>query len=244
MLLEISNLTKDFGTHRVIDIPEFSVEFDRCLALVGPSGGGKSTLLRLIGGLETPGTGEVRVDHQAIPRGEKKLREYRRRIGFVFQGFNLFPHLTAFANVTLPLTQIQGMSPREAGSRARVVLNRFGLEAHSHKTPGQLSGGQRQRVAIARAVAIQARFLLLDEPTSALDPEMTVEVLDVLAELREQAVTLILVTHEMGFARQVADGVVFLEDGRIECCEPAPTFFEASASESVRRFLAKTLKFA
>lgn len=244
MILEISNLTKDFGTHRAIDIPEFAVEFDRCLALVGPSGGGKSTLLRLIGGLETPGTGEVRVDHQVIPREEMKLREYRRRIGFVFQGFNLFPHLTAFANVTLPLTEIQGMSVREAGARARTVLDRFGLEAHAHKTPGQLSGGQRQRVAIARALAIHPRFLLLDEPTSALDPEMTVEVLEVLAELRQQGVTLILVTHEMGFARQVADKALFIQDGRIECGEPAQTFFQASASEPVRRFLAKTLKFA
>lgn len=244
MKLEISNLTKHFGAQRAIEIPGITLEFDRCLALVGPSGGGKSTLLRLIGGLETPDTGVIRVDHQAIPSGESQRREYRRRLGFVFQGFNLFPHLTAFANVVLPLTEIHGLSRREAESRARVVFDRFGLAAHTHKTPGQLSGGQRQRVAIARAVAIQVRFLLLDEPTSALDPEMTVEVLDLLNELRNNGTAFIVVTHEMGFARQAADLVAFVENGRIACSEPAPVFFGRSESESVRRFLAKTLKFA
>ncbi|HEY5792935.1 MAG TPA: amino acid ABC transporter ATP-binding protein [Chthoniobacterales bacterium] len=244
MRLEITNLTKHFGAHRVIDVPAFTAEFARCLALVGPSGGGKSTLLRLIGGLETPDTGTIRVENEPLPAEETRRREYRRRIGFVFQGLNLFPHLTALENVTLPLTQIHRIPPGEADSRARGVLRRFGLEAHVHKKPGQLSGGQRQRVAIARAIAIQPRFLLLDEPTSALDPEMTVEVLETLEELREQGVAFILVTHEMGFARRAADRVAFVENGRIACCEPAAAFFERSESEKVRRFLAKTLKFA
>lgn len=244
MKLEIQQLTKTFGSHRALDIPQFRCEFSRCLALVGPSGGGKSTLLRILGGLEIPENGTLSVDGVPVPRSETPLREYRRRIGFVFQGFNLFPHLTARENVMLPLTEVQGLENAEAGQRADQVLERFGLGAHAGKTPGQLSGGQRQRVAIARAVAIQPRFLLLDEPTSALDPEMTVEVLELLEELREQGVALILVTHEIGFARHAADQVALVAEGNIAHCATAEAFFGDAPSEAVRRFLAKTLKFA
>lgn len=243
MRIEISNLTKTFGTHQALNIGNFQCEFDRCLALIGPSGGGKSTLLRLLGGLEIPNTGKLSIDGVTLPKEDVPLRNYRRKIGFVFQGFNLFPHLTALANVTLPLTEVHGLNPTEAEARARQVLERFGLSPHIFKTPGQLSGGQRQRVAIARAAAIQPRFLLLDEPTSALDPEMTVEVLELLEELREQGVALILVTHEIGFAKRAADKVAFVAEGDISFCDSADAFFNHSENEGIRRFLAKTLKF-
>ncbi len=243
MRIELHNLSKSFGTTHVLVGVNLDITFDHTLALVGPSGGGKSTLLRLLAGLDVPDSGSIRVDGVEIGSSESALRIYRREIGVVFQAYNLFPHLTALQNVILPLIHVHGLASEQAETRARAVLNRFQLSDHSGKQPGQLSGGQRQRVAIARALAIDPKFLLLDEPTSALDPEMTAEVLDVIAELRESGKPLVLVTHEMGFARHTADLVAFVAGGKIPEHGPGEAFFESPSSPEVRRFLEKILKY-
>jgi polar amino acid transport system ATP-binding protein len=211
--------------------------------LLGPSGGGKSTLLRLIGGLESPEAGSLSVDGADVPQKDHELRLYRSRIGTVFQSWNLFPHLDALANVMLPLTAVHGLAAEEARARAEELLDRLHLDGHGHKRPAELSGGQRQRVAIARAVAIRPKLLLFDEPTSALDPEMTAEVLEVIADLKSEGRTFILVTHAMNFARTVADQVAFLATGKIVEQAPAQEFFTAPQSEVAQRFLAKVLKY-
>ncbi|TSA34843.1 MAG: amino acid ABC transporter ATP-binding protein [Verrucomicrobiaceae bacterium] len=243
MRIGLVNVTKAFGANRVLDGVSFEAEFGHTLALVGPSGGGKSTLLRLLAGLDRPDSGGIFVDGSELPKSEESLRLYRRKIGIVFQAYNLFPHLSARDNVMLPLLQVHGLSKTAAADRAEEVLLRFQLSAHADKQPGLLSGGQRQRVAIARALAINPKFLLLDEPTSALDPEMTAEVLDVIAELRESGRPIILVTHEMGFARKSADLVAFVADGGICECRPAEEFFGNPASPATRKFLEKILKY-
>ena len=244
MRLTLANLTKSFGTHRVLD--DITCDFGelRSLALIGPSGGGKSTLLRIIAGLEIPDTGSVTLDGEPVVFAEEeKLRAHRRHLGVVFQAFNLFPHLTALANITLPLEKVHGLSAADAGQIARETLRRFGLADHAHKKPAQLSGGQQQRVAIARAIAIKPRVLLFDEPTSALDPEMTAEVLEVIEELKDEGLDFLLVTHEMGFARHVADRVAFLAGGRIVEHAPAEELFTEPRSAGCRDFLARILKY-
>ncbi len=243
MKLEFDDITKRYGGHTVLDAITAQLEFPHVLALLGPSGGGKSTLLRVIGGLESPETGSLTIDGQRVPTGEKSLRTFRSNIGTVFQSWNLFPHLDALANIMLPLTAVHGLAPKAARDRSLELLERLHLTGHAHKRPAELSGGQRQRVAIARAVAIHPRLLLLDEPTSALDPEMTAEVLEVIADLKSEGRTFILVTHAMNFARTVADQVAFLADGRIVEQGSAQTFFSAPQSETARRFLAKVLKY-
>ena len=243
MKLEFDNLTKRYGDHTVLDGITANFEFPHVLALLGPSGGGKSTLLRLIGGLESPESGSVSVDGTVVPDDEKSLRIYRSRIGTVFQSWNLFPHLDALANVMLPLTAVHGLGTNEARTRSVELMDRLHLADHAHKRPAELSGGQRQRVAIARAVAIRPKLLLFDEPTSALDPEMTAEVLEVIADLKSEGRTFILVTHAMNFARTVADQVAFLADGKIMEHDTAQEFFAAPQTESARRFLAKVLKY-
>ena len=243
MKLEFDAITKRYGGHTVLDAITAQLEFPHVLALLGPSGGGKSTLLRVIGGLESPETGSLTIDGQRVPTGERSLRTFRSNIGTVFQSWNLFPHLDALANIMLPLTAVHGLAPEAARDRSLELLGRLHLTGHAHKRPAELSGGQRQRVAIARAVAIHPRLLLLDEPTSALDPEMTAEVLEVIADLKSEGRTFILVTHAMNFARTVADQVAFLADGRIVEQGSAQTFFSAPQSETTRRFLAKVLKY-
>jgi polar amino acid transport system ATP-binding protein len=243
MKLEFDAITKRYGGHTVLDAITAQLEFPHVLALLGPSGGGKSTLLRVIGGLESPETGSLTIDGQRVPTGERSLRTFRSNIGTVFQSWNLFPHLDALANIMLPLTAVHGLAPEAARDRSLELLERLHLTGHAHKRPAELSGGQRQRVAIARAVAIHPRLLLLDEPTSALDPEMTAEVLEVIADLKSEGRTFILVTHAMNFARTVADQVAFLADGRIVEQGSAQTFFTAPQSETARRFLAKVLKY-
>jgi len=243
MQLVFHQLTKRYGDHTVIDSITAKLEFPHVLALLGPSGGGKSTLLRLIGGLELPESGSLSVDGADVPADEKPLRAYRSNIGTVFQSWNLFPHLDALANVMLPLTAVHGLTPEAARARAEELLERLHLNGHAHKRPAELSGGQRQRVAIARAVAIHPKLLLFDEPTSALDPEMTAEVLEVIADLKAEGRTFILVTHAMNFARTVADQVAFLTNGRILEQAPAQEFFAAPQTETAQRFLAKVLKY-
>lgn len=243
MLLHFHHLTKRYGDNTVIDNITANFDFPHVLALLGPSGGGKSTLLRLIGGLESPEAGSLQLNGQPVPTGEKPLRLYRSHIGTVFQSWNLFPHFDALANVMLPLTAVHGLPTDEARTRSLEILDRLHLADHAHKRPAELSGGQRQRVAIARAVAIRPKLLLFDEPTSALDPEMTAEVLEVIADLKAEGRTFILVTHAMNFARTVADQVAFLAGGKILEQGSAGEFFSAPQTETARRFLAKVLKY-
>jgi polar amino acid transport system ATP-binding protein len=241
--LSISGLSKRFGPHQVLDRLSLELESVHRLALIGPSGGGKTTLLRILAGLETPEAGEVQLDGIRMRFEEAALLRHRRTVGVVFQAFNLFPHLTALQNITLPLEKVHDYAPAEAREVAMRLLTRFQLATHAAQKPAALSGGQRQRVAIARALAVKPRVLLFDEPTSALDPEMTAEVLDMIRELGAEGQDLILVTHEMGFARVVADRVAFLADGRILECGTAEQLFNAPATESCRKFLAAVLKY-
>ena len=243
MKLEIHGLTKRFGSHAALDHLDLTVDGGRVIVLVGPSGGGKSTLLRVLGGLETPDEGQVIIREKPLPRGEAELLAYRRRNGFLFQQFNLFPHLTALRNLTLPLEEVQRLSPADAKATAEAALGRFGLLAHAHKRPAELSGGQQQRVGIARAVAAKPEILFLDEPTSALDPEMTAEVLELIQELAESGQRIILSTHEMGFARAVGDVVAFLAAGKVVESAPPAQWFEQPQSEQARRFLSRVLRY-
>jgi len=242
MRLSLTNLVKGFQGQTALDGISLEVE-GTSLVLIGPSGGGKSTLLRVLAGLELLDQGSVVIDGKPLPSGEEQLIRYRRGIGTVFQAYNLFPHLTALENVTLPLVHAHGQRPEAASEYALELLRRFHLEAHAHKMPMELSGGQQQRVAIVRAVAIKPRFLLLDEPTSALDPEMTAEVLDLIAELKAEGRELILVTHNMGFARRVADHCLFLSGGRILETGSAEQLFNQPKTHELASFLSRVLKY-
>ncbi|WP_084606048.1 amino acid ABC transporter ATP-binding protein [Agreia bicolorata] len=224
-LVEITDVSKSYGAVRVLRDVSLTVQPGEVIALIGPSGSGKSTLLRTINHLETVDTGSVTVDGQYIgyelrsgrlhELPEKNVLERRTQIGIVFQNFNLFPHLTALENVVEAPVALKRATKAEAREQAKALLARVGLADKEHHYPRQLSGGQQQRVAIARALALNPKVLLFDEPTSALDPELVGEVLDVIRELSKSGTTLIIVTHEIGFAREVADRVVFLEQGEI-----------------------------
>ena len=244
MNLIITDLTQRFGSATILDRLELATGDIQSLVLVGPSGGGKSTLLRILAGLDVPTAGTVTFDGATLPRDEAGLRAYRKTVGTVFQAYNLFPHLTALDNLLLPLVQVHGLSPQAARERAREPLERFDLAGHAHKRPGQLSGGQKQRIAILRALVIQPRRMFLDEPTSALDPEMTAEVLEMIGELKASGTQFVLVTHEMGFARRVADDLAFVGDGRILAHGPAAEFFTAPTEPRVRAFLERSLHHA
>ena len=244
MRLEAKEIVKAFGTHRALDGVSFRTESDaRVVALLGPSGGGKSTLLRVLGCLLVPESGELHLDGQGLPQDEAGALRERRKNGFVFQGYNLFPHLTALENVALPLRVVHGVTPENAEVRAREMLGRLGLLGHEMKRPAELSGGQQQRAAIARAHAPTPRLLLLDEPTSALDPVMTGEVLDVITELAANGQQIVLATHEISFARDVADWVVFLAQGRVQESRAAKDFFSAPQTELARQYMAGLAKY-
>jgi polar amino acid transport system ATP-binding protein len=243
MKLKSTGLCKAFGNQPVLS--NVNLEFDRvhALAMIGPSGGGKSTLLRIIAGLERPDAGHLWLDDQEIVYREKTLLAYRKSIGTVFQAYNLFPHLTALRNITLPLEKVHGYEPRAARETAEELLERFQLSEHGHKPPAQLSGGQRQRIAIARAISIKPKLLLFDEPTSALDPEMTAEVLEVIEELRKEGRDFVLVTHQMGFARRVADQIALLSGGEIVESGPPSQVLDNPQSSVTRQFLARILRY-
>jgi polar amino acid transport system ATP-binding protein len=244
MKVKVDHLTKTYDTQNALNDVTLDVpENVRTLALIGPSGGGKSTLLRILGGLETPTSGTIRINDQLVEHTPAALLKYRRSNGFLFQSFNLFPHLSALQNVALPLEKVHNQSHTQAQKTAQDSLARFGLADHSHKMPSQMSGGQQQRVALARAIAHQPRLLILDEPTSALDPEMTAEVLEFIDDLRQGGQEIILSTHEMGFARAAADEIIFLAEGQILQHGPPNTLFENSPIEPVNRFLARVMRY-
>jgi ABC-type polar amino acid transport system ATPase subunit len=240
-LLEIAGLSKSFGTLQVLKNVDLSLAAGEVVAVCGASGSGKSTLLRCINGLETPDGGSIRYEGREVPRTRGGLRELRRHIGMVFQSFNLFPHLTALQNVSLGPHKILGNSAAAAREIARSLLQRVGLADKADAFPDFLSGGQQQRVAIARALAMQPSLMLFDEPTSSLDPEMVAEVLDVMRRLAEQGMTMIIVSHEMNFAREVADRVAFMHGGAIVEAAAAAEFFRAPRSEEARRFVRTVL---
>lgn len=237
MRLRVHGLSKRFGTHVALDAVGFDLPEVKSLILIGPSGGGKSTLLRILAGLEIPDAGEIEINGSALAFDDKSLLAHRRSIGTVFQMFNLFPHLSALRNITLPLREVHGVPEKEAAEIAMGLLEKFQLSAHATKRPAELSGGQKQRVAIARAVSIKPRLLLFDEPTSALDPEMTFEVLELIRRLRNEGRELVIVTHEMGFARRIADHVLVLSAGRIVESAPAERIFENPQSDTAKRYL-------
>lgn len=244
MNLDVRDVRRTYGATHALDGLNLRVDTSRVLVLIGPSGGGKSTLLRVLGGLERADAGTVAVNGHALNGAtDSELQAYRRRNGFVFQQFNLFPHLTARRNITLPLEKVHRHQPAEARVLAESALARFGLIEHADKLPSQLSGGQQQRVGIARAVAIQPEILFLDEPTSALDPEMTAEVLELIQELAEAGQDIILSTHEMGFARAVADHIAFVAAGHIEEADAPTRLFSDARSEAVRRFLSRVMRY-
>ena len=238
MRLEADQLVKRFGQFAALDGVRFTTgEEQRVVALLGPSGGGKSSLLRVLGCLLVADAGSVTVDGVELPHDEVGALKARRGNGFVFQGYNLFPHLSAAENVALPLRAVHGWSAPDAHDRALEMLTRLGLAEHTHKRPNQLSGGQQQRAAIARALAPKPRLLLLDEPTSALDPVMTAEVLDVIRELAQTGQQIVLATHEVAFARQVADWVVFLAKGKVVESRPADDFFREPSTPEAQAYL-------
>ncbi len=247
-MIELRAVGKSFGANEVLRGVDLSVKRSEVVCLIGPSGSGKSTLLRCVNFLESYDAGDVRIDGRLIGyddaadgtrrrMGGRQLREMRREIGMVFQHFNLWPHMSALRNVAEPLRRVRGLSAGEAGTRALAMLKRVGLSDKAEAYPSHLSGGQQQRVAIARALAMQPRLMLFDEPTSALDPELVGEVLEVMKSLASEGMTMLIVTHEMGFAAHVADRIAFIDAGRI-VEQGAPRYvFHESAEPRVRQFL-------
>ena len=239
--IAVQNLHKSFGQNEVLKGIDLTVEDGEVVAVIGPSGSGKSTLLRCLNKLEEPTSGHVIIDGVDLTDKSVKLDEVRQRIGMVFQHFNLFPHMTVLENITLAPVELGRMTKAEARDRARSLLERVGLSEKADAKPASLSGGQKQRVAIARALAMDPEIMLFDEATSALDPEMVGEVLQVIRDLAEGGMTMVLVTHEMGFAREVSDRTVFMDDGVVvEEAVPAE-LFGAPQNERLREFLSKVL---
>lgn len=236
-IIELRHVDKHFGDLHVLKDVSLSVGKGEVVVVIGPSGSGKSTLCRAINRLETIDSGEILIEGKPLPQEGRELAAMRAELGMVFQSFNLFAHMSILQNVTLGPVEVLGLSKAEAEQRAMGLLDRVGVASQANKVPAQLSGGQQQRVAIARSLAMHPKAMLFDEPTSALDPEMINEVLDVMVDLARQGMTMIVVTHEMNFARRVADRVVFMADGAsVE--EGAPdAFFDHPQSQRARDFL-------
>jgi ABC-type polar amino acid transport system ATPase subunit len=241
-LISFRNVDKHFGKLHVLRGVSFDVFEGQKVVIAGPSGSGKSTLIRCINRLESVDEGDLFVDGQRVNDARADVNKLRREIGMVFQQFNLFPHLTVLENVTLAPINVHGMSRAQAAEAGRALLSRVGILEKADVYPAILSGGQQQRVAIARALAMQPRIMLFDEPTSALDPEMIREVLDVMRDLANSGMTMLVVTHEMGFAREVADSMVFMAEGTIVEQNTAREFFENPREERTREFLSRIIR--
>ena len=240
-MIEIRDVSKWYGTFQVLTDCTTSVEKGEVIVVCGPSGSGKSTLIKTVNALEPVQKGEIFVDGARVNDPKTNLPKLRARVGMVFQHFELFPHLKVRENLSLAQVKALGRKPDEADARGLKLLDRVGLAAHKDKFPGQLSGGQQQRVAIARALSMDPICMLFDEPTSALDPEMINEVLDVMQQLAKDGMTMMVVTHEMGFANRVANRVIFMDAGRIVEDAPKADFFGKPRSERAQQFLAKIL---
>jgi len=240
-LVELTHVEKHYGDLHVLKDINLTVRKGEVLVIVGPSGSGKSTMCRTINRLETIDSGDIGIDGKPLPQEGKELAKLRAEVGMVFQSFNLFANKTILENVTLAPIKVRHMDKKEAEDLAMDLLGRVGVASQASKMPSQLSGGQQQRVAIARALAMQPKVMLFDEPTSALDPEMVNEVLDVMVELAHEGMTMLCVTHEMGFARKVADKVVFMADGQILEQSTPDDFFEHPKTDRAKDFLSKIL---
>ena len=239
-MIKITNLEKNFGDLHVLKGINLEIADQEVVVIIGPSGSGKSTLLRCINYLEQPSSGTIEVDGITLS-GEANINAVRREIGMVFQRFNLFPHMTVLDNLKLAPKKVRHISDKEATETAMALLEKVGLAEKASSYPEQLSGGQQQRVAIARALAMHPKAMLFDEPTSALDPEMIKEVLDVMKQLAKEGMTMVVVTHEMGFAREVGDRVVFVDDGRILEEAKPDDFFDHPQNDRSKLFLSKIL---
>lgn len=239
-MIRVEHLQKNFGQLHALKDVTLEVNKGEIVSLIGPSGSGKSTLLRCIHGLEKPDKGKIYMNDELMdPQNKEKYREQRNHMGFVFQHFNLFPHMTVLDNLNLAQTEVLGRSKEDATKKSLELLKRVGLQEKKDSYPNNLSGGQKQRVAIARALCVDPDMMLFDEPTSALDPEMIKEVLEVMKDLGKQGMTMIVVTHEMGFARKVGSRVVFLDHGEIIEDAPSEEFFSNPKSDRAKDFLSK-----
>jgi glutamate transport system ATP-binding protein len=240
-LVELGSVRKSFGDNLVLDGIDLRIARGEAIVVAGPSGSGKSTMLRCINGLEVIDEGTIRFDGRPVKAGSREVYGIRAQIGMVFQSFNLFPHMTVLKNVMLGPLEVKEVSKEQAARRARELLERVGIPEKADRYPVDLSGGQQQRVAIARALAVNPKVMLFDEPTSALDPEMIREVLDVMRDLTREGMTMVVVTHEMGFAREVCDRIVFIDDGRIVEQASPDDFFGATKSERAKEFVDKII---
>jgi polar amino acid transport system ATP-binding protein len=235
--IEIKKAVKTFGSLQALNGVDLSVQKGEVVLIIGPSGSGKSTLLRSINRLERLDSGSISIDGESVTDEGSDIRHIRQEVGMVFQSFNLFPHLRVVDNITLSPTMVLKKGKEEALENARRLLAKVGLSEKEHAWPDELSGGQQQRVAIARALAMNPKVMLFDEPTSALDPEMIKEVLDVMIDLAKEGMTMLIVSHEMGFARAAADRIIFMDAGQIVEEAPPETFFSSPREERTRRFL-------
>ena len=244
-MIEINNVSKWFGTFQVLDQINETIEKGQVVVICGPSGSGKSTILKCLNGLEKFQDGDIIVDGQSLKDPATDLFKLRQKMGMVFQRFELYPHLKVAENITIAPVKVKKVPPKDAARRAKELLERVGIPEQADKYPGNLSGGQQQRVAIARALAMDPEIMLFDEPTSALDPEMIKEVLEVMIEvmidLAKSGMTMVVVTHEMGFAREVADEIIFMDEGRIIERGTDQTFFKNPQTERAKDFLNKIL---
>jgi glutamate transport system ATP-binding protein len=240
-MISIRDVQKWYGDYHALRDINLDVKTGEVVVVLGPSGSGKSTLCRTINRLETIDAGSISIDGQPLPEESAPLAKLRSEVGMVFQQFNLFAHMTVLENIMLAPVQVRGQKPDVARKRAMELLQRVGLQGQDHKKPSQLSGGQQQRVAIARSLAMDPKVLLFDEPTSSLDPEMIKEVLDVIVELTKGGMTMVVVTHEMGFAQTAADRIIFMAEGRIVEENTPEEFFTECSTDRAREFLSKVL---
>ena len=241
-IIKFQNVDKFYGTFQALSDISIEVQPSERMVICGPSGSGKSTLIRCINGLECHNSGKLVVDGVELFEGSKEIINLRQNVGIVFQQFNLFPHLTVLENLTIGPIKVRKIAKQEAEEIARKYLDRVHIPEQADKLPAELSGGQQQRVAIARSLCMESRIMLFDEPTSALDPEMINEVLDVMVELADTGMTMVCVTHEMGFARKVADTMVFMDEGKIIEVAPPEKFFSNPDSDRCREFLEQILE--